>query len=101
MSKLTLNYDALRNPCVQNLADSIKQLDNAITIFNSLNIPYNYRYRQTIINVKNSIVSRRKELVNIRNWIINSNNEFTTITNELCGMADKLPKSKFGTRKGL
>lgn len=101
MSRLLLNYDALRNPCVENLNKAITKLDSAINIFNGLSIPYDYKKRQNINNIKNSIVKRRKELVNIRNWIINSNNDFTTMTNEFCGRADRLPRSKFGERKGL
>lgn len=101
MSRLLLNYDALRNPCVQNLNEAISKLDSAISIFNSLSIPYDYKKRQSISNIKCFIKQRRKELINIRNWIINSNNDFTTITNEFCGRADRLPRSKFGERKGL
>lgn len=101
MARLLLNYDALRNPCVQNLNEAISKLDNAINIFNNLSIPFDYKKRQSINNIKSSIVRRRKELVNIRNWIIDSNNDFTTITNEFCGRADRLPRSKFGERKGL
>ena len=101
MARLLLNYDAIRNSCVKNLNEAIAKLDSAVSIFNSLSIPYDYRKRQNIINIKNSIIKRRKELVDIRNWIMNSNNDFTTITNEFCGRADRLPRSRFGVRKGL
>ena len=72
MARLLLNYDALRNSCVKNLNEAIAKLDSAVSIFNSLSIPYDYRKRQNIINIKNSIIKRRKELVDIRNWIMNS-----------------------------
>lgn len=101
MSKLLLNYDTLRSSCIQNLNKSISKLDSAINIFNSLNIPYDYKKKQSINNIKNSIIQRRKELINIRNWIINSNNDFTIISNEFCVRADRLPRSRFGERKGL
>lgn len=101
MSRLSLNYDSLKGPCLQNLNEAISKLDNAINIFNSLNIPYNYRRRQGINNVRNSITKKRKELISIKNWIIGSNNDFTTITNEFCKRADKLPRVKFGERKGI
>ena len=101
MAKLSINYDALRGNCVKELNEAIAQLDSALNYFNNLNIPYSFNKRRKIIEQKNRINSNKNKLVKIRNWIVNSNNDFTYSTNEFCNSAYRLPKSKFGVRKGF
>ena len=72
-----------------------------MNIYVSIILKLNFKHIDSINNIKNSIIQRRKELINIRNWIINSNNDFTIINNEFCVRADRLPRSRFGERKGL
>lgn len=101
MTKLLINYDALKNSCIQNLNNSISKLDEVINVFNNLSIPYNYGKRQSIFNIKSSVISKRNELVNIRNWIVNSNDDFNATISQLCSSTSKLSKLKFGKRKGI
>ena len=91
MSKVYLDSTPLNSGCVIRLNDSLNVINKALSYFKYFDIPYDFKKRNTLNDVENTLKAIKKELESIKSWIVNSSNNYETLINNLKSQASSLP----------
>lgn len=101
MSKLLVNTNGLTNYVLPKVNDSIDELISAISLAESLDIPYGFNYRTYLNNLSSSIRREKNNCIVVKDFVATSISSFNNNTSDINDMFSRIDNFTIKERNSI
>lgn len=101
MSKVDLDSTNMKSSFILNINDTISALEKVLSIYDQMDIPYDFSKRQELSNIMSNFRSVKNRLERIKENVKESNADYNTLISILKDQARRMPNFTIKGRNTL